>query len=163
VKTLIILRHAKAEEHRINLDDYDRGLTDRGRQNASEMGEYIKLREGGVDHIFTSSAKRALETALLAAENLHYPAEKISADERLYFAPVPQMLKYLSELPDDKHSCLFVGHNPSLTDLVNYFKVKLDNLPTASAVCFEFDTNSWSNISPKNARFSWIKIPEKYG
>lgn len=146
----------------MSIDDYDRGLVDRGRRNSSEMGEYIKLREGGVDLIFTSSARRALETALAAAEKMDYPTEKVLADERLYFAPVPQMLKSLQGLPDDKVSCLFVGHNPSLTNLVNYFNVKLDNLSTAAAVCFEFDTDSWSNISRDNARFSWIKIPEKY-
>lgn len=158
MKTLIILRHGKAELHRYDLDDFDRDLTDRGRDNALAIGEFIAKKFGTPDLILTSSAKRAHETALLAAEGIGYQKDSVKADKDLYFAPPKWMLKTLSNLPNNINTCVLVGHNPGLTDLINDLGVRLDNLPTASALCFKFNINSWKLISSEIARFQWIKL-----
>ena len=44
MKTLIILRHGKAELYAIGLEDNDRALTSRGVRNASEMGKYLLIK-----------------------------------------------------------------------------------------------------------------------
>lgn len=158
MKTLIILRHGKAELHRYDLDDYDRALTERGRCNALDMGKFI-LRKFGVPHlILTSVAKRAHQTALFVAEGIGYPQKVVQADKKLYFASPKWMIQTLSALPDTTESCILVGHNPGLTYLINDLGVRLDNLPTASAVCFQFDVCSWKDISADNARFQWIQL-----
>jgi phosphohistidine phosphatase len=51
-----------------------------------------------------------------------------------------------------------VGHNPGVTDLINELGVRLDSLPTASAVCFEFQLDGWMDIAPEKANFRWIKL-----
>lgn len=158
MKALVILRHGKAELHRFDLDDFDRDLTDRGMRNAFDMGKYISDKIGLPDLVLTSSAKRAHRTALLAAEGMAYPQDKVKADEDLYFAPPKWILKVLSELPDNIKSCVLVGHNPGLTDLINDLGVRLDNLPTASAACFDFAVESWKDIAADNAEFRWIQL-----
>lgn len=158
MKTLIILRHGKAELHRFDLDDFDRDLTDRGVRNAFDMGKYIAEKFGVPDLIFTSAAKRAHRTALLAAEGMGYSQADVKADKDLYFAPPKWMLRALAEIPDAINSCVLVGHNPGLTDLINDLGVRLDNLPTASAACFEFNTDSWKDIAVDNVRFKWIQL-----
>ncbi len=161
MKQLIILRHGKAEQDTMAKDDYDRVLTERGRSNAAAMGNYILKRSGLPDLILSSSAKRAHETAILAAQQLGYPEDLIQSEQNLYFAPARWILNVLSKLTDEVESCLYVGHNPGITDLINALGVKLDNLSTASAVCFEFHIDAWGDISAERANFMWLKIAKE--
>ncbi|HLW09694.1 MAG TPA: histidine phosphatase family protein [Fermentimonas sp.] len=161
MKQLIIFRHGKAEQDTMAKDDYDRILTERGRRNAFDMGEFILKKNGLPELIISSSAKRAHETAILAAKGMGYPKEDIQTDQNLYFAPARWILNVVSKLPNDVSSCIFVGHNPGLTELVNIFGVNLDNLPTASAACFEFNVDSWKDVTPDHANFKWLKCAKE--
>jgi phosphohistidine phosphatase len=67
-------------------------------------------------------------------------------------------MNVLSKLPDDVDNCLYVGHNPGITDLINDLGVKLDNLPTSSAACFTFNVDAWADISGERAIFRWLKM-----
>lgn len=158
MKQLVILRHGKAEHHSMDKDDYDRGLTERGRRNAADMGKFLNKKSGRPDLILSSSAKRALQTAQLAARGMEYVAGEIAIDQDLYFASAKWILDEVSKLPDEVDYCLYVGHNPGLTDLINSLGVNLDNLPTASAICFDFQVDDWSHISPERANFKWLKL-----
>lgn len=158
MKTLIILRHGKAELHAYGLDDYDRALTSRGVKNVAEMGKFILKKLGTPDFVLSSAANRAYQTAVLASQGMNFPVEDITTDEKLYLVSEFRLLKALSALPANVDYCVLVGHNPGLTDLVNYFGVRLDNLPTASAVCFTFQTDNWENIASDKAEFQWIKL-----
>ena len=157
MKRVVILRHGKAEQNTMAMDDYDRCLTDRGVKNATAMGTFILDKAGRPDLILSSSAKRAHQTALLVAKGLDYPAGEIETDQNLYFAPARWILNAVSKLPDKVDSCLYVGHNPGITDLINDLGVNLDNLPTASAACFEFPVDRCEEISPERANFLWLK------
>lgn len=161
MKQLIIFRHGKAEQSTMVKDDYDRILTFRGRKNAYDMGTYILKKTGVPDLILSSSAKRAHETAILAAEGIGYPETSINTDQNLYFASERWIMNVLSKLPDNINSCVFVAHNPGLTDLINTFGVQLDNLPTASTACFEFNVEFWREITTDQANFKWLKIAKE--
>lgn len=158
MKQLIILRHGKAEQDTMAKDDYDRDLTGRGRKNATAMGNYILKRAGVPDLILSSSARRAHETAILAAQQIGYPDNEIQTNQNLYFAPARWIMNVLSKLPDDVDNCLYVGHNPGITDLINDLGVKIDNLPTSSAACFAFNVDAWADISVERAIFRWLKL-----
>lgn len=158
MKTLIILRHGKAEPYDAKPDDFDRVLADRGVRNAKDMSKFILEKHGIPELILASAAKRTVETAAYAAEELGYPVERIQAEQDLYLVSAGRILKTLSRLPDEISGCLLVGHNPGLTDLINLLKVRIDNLPTGSAVCFTFKTDLWSEISAKNAQFLWLQL-----
>lgn len=161
MKQLIILRHGKAEQNTMAKDDYDRILTERGQKNTVAMGSFIFKRSGKPDLILSSSAKRAHETAILAAEQTNYPVDKILTNQNLYFAPSRWIMKVLSKLPNEVESCLYVGHNPGVTDLIKDLGVRVDNLPTASAVCFAFHVDSWSEITMERANFMWLKLAKE--
>lgn len=158
MKQFVILRHGKAEQDTMAKDDYDRLLTDRGSKNASDMGAFILKKWGLPDLILSSSARRAHDTAIEVAQSLNYPIDSIKTDQNLYFAPSRWILNVISKLPDEVDRCLYVGHNPGVTELINDFGVRLDNLPTASAVCFELHIDSWSEISTDRAAFLWLKL-----
>ncbi|MDD4631679.1 MAG: histidine phosphatase family protein [Proteiniphilum sp.] len=161
MKQLIILRHGKAEQDTMAKDDYDRVLTERGRKNATAMGSYIIKRSGPPDLVLSSSAKRAHETAIIVAQQLGYAEDQIRTDQNLYFAPTRWILNVLSKLSDEVESCLYVGHNPGITDLINTLGVRLDNLPTSSAACFVFHVDAWADISAERANFMWLKLAKE--
>ncbi len=158
MKQLIILRHGKAEQASLTMDDYERALTKRGINNAGGMGTFIVHKAGTPDLVISSSATRAYQTARLAAENMNYPEKEIQTDRNLYFATASRLYNAIVTLPDEVINCLFVGHNPGITDLINDLGVTLDNLPTASAICFEFQVDKWEDITPERANFKWIKL-----
>lgn len=161
MKTLLILRHGKAEPRNIDERDFDRKLAISGRLQAEMTGNTIAVREGTPDLIYSSSAPRAWETARIVAEKVSYSLENIRTDGELYMATSLWLRHLLGNIGDEIKSCLLVGHNPGLTDLINHFGVRLDHLPTASVAAFQFDANSWKEIAAENAHFLWLYVPEK--
>lgn len=157
MKKLIILRHAKSSWEELDVSDFERPLSKRGLLNAEQMGEFIAAKEGVPDLILASSARRALDTASIIAKQVGYPSDKIQTDRELYLAWVSEILKRVCLISNEVKKCIIVGHNPGFTDLINYLGIRLDNLPTASAACFEFDTNNWEKISRNNASLSWFQ------
>ena len=98
MKQVVILRHGKAEQNTMDIDDYDRALTARGVKNANDMGVFISRKIGVPDLILTSSAKRAYQTAHLVSQSIGYPTEQIESDQNLYFAPSRWILNVISKL-----------------------------------------------------------------
>ncbi len=162
MKRLVILRHGKSSWDNSLLDDFDRPINERGKENSLDMGFFLFEMLGVSDIILSSSAKRAFDTAKNVAKAMKYPAKEIISDSTLYLASVITILNCVGKLSDTATSCILVGHNPGLTDLVNYLGVRLDNLPTASAIFFTFDTDNWNEISPSNAKFEWIKLARDF-
>lgn len=158
MKTLIILRHGKTESYSPEKSDYERRLLPTGRDNVAEMGKYMASGRDVPDYIFSSSATRTRETAILAAKTLNFPEEKIDFREKLYLVSANTIVKILATTPDWVANCLLIGHNPGLTELVNLWGVRLDNLPTASAACFSFEGNKWSDCIKSKPTFEWIKL-----
>lgn len=162
MKRLVVLRHGKSSWGNSLLDDFDRPLNERGKENSSDMGFFLFEKLGIPDIILSSSAKRAFDTAKNVAEAMEYPAKDVISDSTLYLASVITILDCIGKMPDTATSCILVGHNPGLTDLVNYLGVRLDNLPTASAICFTFETDNWNEISSSNSNFEWIKLARDF-
>ncbi len=160
MKTLIIFRHGKSAWDNPDLVDFDRPLNERGKKNTKEMGLFILKKSGKPEMILSSAAKRAVDTAKIAAENMNYAVQGIKVDANLYHASVHAILKSVAEIPNDISHCMLVGHNPGLTNLINYFGFQLYNLPTASAVCFNFNTEKWHEISP-DASFQWLQLAKE--
>ncbi|GIH22497.1 phosphohistidine phosphatase [Acrocarpospora phusangensis] len=110
MKTLIVLRHAKAE-HTPGVLDFERGLTNRGQRNAREAGELIGRLEP--DLILSSSSKRTRQTA----ELLGLPAP-LELERDIYEAYADELLVLLRQVGPDVGTLVLVGHNPSVHELV---------------------------------------------
>lgn len=79
---LYFIRHGESESNFSNLitGQQDVPLTDRGRQQARLAGQEIREKAIVIDHIISSSLKRAHETAKLIAQEIGYPEEKIEVN-----------------------------------------------------------------------------------
>ncbi len=127
---IILVRHAKAEDGGGNLFDFDRQLTDEGRQRFRDLLPSLvqTLEETGSwkSLIWSSPAARARQTADLLAEVL--PDARMELHDFIYegdFQAFQQELKYVEE----KQILFVVGHEPDLSDWLlrisgNYVNVK---------------------------------------
>ena len=153
MKTLIILRHAKAQPDAPN-GDHQRNLTDRGQRDASAVGSMLGSLVGVPDAIVTSDANRARQTAQLSAEACGFDSS-IIIEPAIYAAEVTTLIGIIRDLPDDLGCVVFVGHNPGFEDLITYLAgpdVEVEHLPTAGFAHFELDVSSWHELTPARSR-----------
>ena len=111
--------------------------------------------------MISSPAARALATAEVIAEEIEYPWTEIVVDERLYEADVFEWLEVVQGLDDALDRVMCVGHNPGLTELVNYLSpYHIDNVPTCGVVELQFDTHRWAligHVEPTGVDFDYPK------
>lgn len=111
---LYFLRHAEAEGH--HREDYYRELTERGNKRTETAGKVMKKLSIKPTHIFSSPRIRARQTADIVAKILGIPVEERSeVDFGFNIHHIGSLIANLS--PSD--SVMFVGHNPSMSSVVN--------------------------------------------
>ena len=146
MKQLILIRHAKSSWE-APLRDFDRPLTSRGIQDAHlvslAIAEYIPKSY----LVWSSTAKRASETALIFAQNITFPIESIVFKEDLYTFDESELKEIVKSCPNDCDNLIVFGHNEAITNFVNKFgNVLIDNVATSGFVAITFETNNWRTI-----------------
>ena len=147
MKTLTIIRHAKSSWADSGLDDFDRTLNRRGKQDAPMMGQRLAERDVYPDLILSSPAKRADKTIKKIAKKIGYPREDIIFEEKMYLADVPELLKIIRSIENSVQHLMLCGHNPGVTEFSNYVSgERIDNMPTCGVAVIGFDINSWNDV-----------------
>ncbi len=146
MKTLFLLRHGKSSWKDATLSDHDRPLKKRGREAAQRMGCLLNELHLAPDHILTSSAARALETAQLAVEAAKYQGE-VETIPGLYHAEPQSLVAIVSRVPDRFASVLIIGHNPGLEDWLARLIGRSESFSTAALAHVELLLNSWLDFS----------------
>lgn|SRR5690606_9950772 len=160
MKKLLLYRHAKSSWIDPFQEDHQRPLALRGLRDAPYMAQRLKKKAIFPEAIISSDAERAKATALITAENLHFPKDQIQWKRSLYHASETTLLREIREI-DDRFNILFLfGHNPGLTELVNLLGADLDNLPTCGQFGFIFNTDHWANIDQLNAKVWFYDYPK---
>jgi phosphohistidine phosphatase len=161
VKTLLVLRHAKAQPDAPS-GDWARHLTDRGRRNAQAMGEAVKAMTGIPDAIVSSDANRARQTAEIVAEAIGFDGQ-VALDHAIYGAGLIDLFEVVTSLPEPAGSVLVVGHNPGFEALAAAL-AGLDatdvRLPTAGLAHLELDLERWGDVVSGCGRLLAIRTPK---
>ena len=144
MKTLTIVRHAKSSWKDSGLSDRERPLNKRGKRDAPIMAQRIAAAGIRPSQIISSPAVRAWTTAKVFAKELGYPAEFLQREDGLYLASLDNLLDVVATQDNGFHNLMLFGHNPGLTDLVNYLVPGLtNNLPTAGVVSVNLECDDW--------------------
>lgn len=146
MKTLLILRHAKSSWKDMSLADHDRPLKKRGKRDAPRMGTL--LREEGLvpDLIISSTAKRALETAVLVADASGYEGD-IDVRREFYPGYPDAYIDALRETADEYRIMMVVGHNPGLEELLELLTEAGEFLPTAALAQVALPLQNWCELN----------------
>lgn len=163
MKNLIVIRHAKSSWAEPGLADRERPLNKRGKRDAPFMGALLRARGVTPDLMVASPARRATKTARLIAAEVGYPVETITVEERVYRDDAAGLIDLIGTLPNDRAVVFLIGHNPTLTDLVNLLAGEsVGNLPTCSVADIEFAGDSWAHIAPGTGRLRFLDYPKRH-
>lgn len=113
---VLVLRHGKAEPAGSGINDADRVLTSKGKDEISRLAVWLSRRDEKVDLIMTSPLKRAVETAGIIARTLKIEDVMVSATLVPGFNP-----DYLSHEITSVHNgdcVMIVGHEPDLSSFI---------------------------------------------
>lgn len=146
MKNLILIRHAKSSWD-APLHDKERPLTHRGMKDAHLVSSNISDYLPKTYIIWSSSAKRASDTAVIFAQNISYPIDCIVYKHDLYTFDEKKLEKVIKSCNNLFDSVILFGHNGAITNFVNKFgDVFIENVPTAGFVSLQFHANDWTKI-----------------
>ena len=166
MKHILILRHAKSDWSNPALADFDRPLAERGLKDAPLMGQALARFRQTPDIIISSPARRAKQTAELAARAANFQGT-IRWNDSLYPGSSSDLLAALRALPDTIERPMLVGHNPAfantaalLCNLHPTDKPEDIRLPTAGLICFAVNIANWSALESGDGVLRWFLIPK---
>lgn len=161
-KTIIFIRHAKSDWS-FQVSDFDRPLNESGFHEAPIMANWLAQSPTTPQLLVSSPAKRALTTAQIFAEALHFPSREILTDNKLYNANSPTILSVIEDLNYDVDSVAIFGHNPGISEIANYLVgSEAIDFPTCGISIIHFEqASSWEEISGGNGKSINFIYPEK--
>jgi phosphohistidine phosphatase len=162
MKEVFILRHAEAVNAKNNTTDFDRQLSNDGILEARQLGKKCYEMHLLPSIIYSSSARRALTTAIIFAEETNFPQDKIVVLPKLYDIYSDQLMDIIVETSDDFSKVMVVGHNPVLSVFLNLYTIEgIVNLPTGTLVQAEYPNNeTWQSIKEAKGNIKAIWKPQ---
>lgn len=161
MKTLLILRHAKAEADASDGQDIQRPLASRGRKDAELVGKVLRKLDLIPDRILSSPSTRTRETVeQVLAKLKESPA--IVFEDSIYDASVGSLIHVL-RAQEGADCLLLVGHNPGLEDLLGRLlsggRLTV-RLPTCGIARLDFPSDNWGQIVEEVAELVWFLTPD---
>jgi phosphohistidine phosphatase len=161
MKTLYLCRHAKSSWDEPGMEDEQRPITPKGITKTQKVIRYLKKQGIRPGLIISSHAVRAYETALLVAQGLGYPEEKIVTERKIYDGYYDRILDVIYGTTNQVDSLMIFGHNPTITHLANLFlHPGIELIPTSAVVAISFPTDTWEKIPSTEGRKEFIVYPK---
>jgi phosphohistidine phosphatase len=168
MKTLHLLRHAKAGRDDPKLDDHERPLSPRGIEDGMAVAEHCAKVGVRPDLILCSSAVRTRATLALMLPYL--PVPRILIERELYLAGPETLLQRVRAIGDDCASALLIGHNDGIHDFARSLpgdtgdpelRIRLGaKFPTSALASVRFDVAAWRQIAPGRGTLTGFVTPK---
>jgi phosphohistidine phosphatase len=162
MKTILLMRHAKAEAGVPGQQDFARRLAARGSEDALRMGRTLAKLRALPEAIVASPAARAKETAEAAARAMKFE-RKILLDRALYDASGDAWLAALRALPEGFGSALVVAHSPGIAEAAAFLcgaPPGAFDVPTAGLLAFDTAIDRWRDLGESTASLRWFLRPK---
>lgn len=160
MKTLVIIRHAKAEESHGEADS-KRKLTERGVRDAGLMAKRLLDKGYKINKIFSSPAIRTRETTAVFAKVYQVEEEDIKYFDNLYLGDTLQITEAVNWLQKNIDTLAVVGHNPGVTNFVNDVTGSdIDALPTSGVAVIKADCDDWQQFNEAEKTLIEILTPK---
>jgi phosphohistidine phosphatase len=148
MKTLFLLRHAKASNDDPTLADIDRPLSERGFSDARIMSETLRQQDLVPEKIISSNAVRAYTTAFIFAATFEKTDHDIDRKISLYDCSEQDYFDAISVIDEIFSSCMITGHNETITQVAELLlKKTIEPLKTCGLVIISSESKTWSGFS----------------
>lgn len=152
MKTLYLLRHAKASWKDGELRDVERPLKEKGRLQADAMSDHLSPLLPPPREVLCSPAVRTRQTLDYFLEVWPMKRDRILMPDDLYLAEAEVLLNRIGTLDTSLDVVMLVGHNPGLTDLARILvsgeEKYVKSIKTCGFLQIDFDVDSWDGIGP---------------
>lgn len=164
MKEIIFVRHAKSDWGTEFLKDVDRHLNERGYSDAYFLSEWYSKNKKRPDLILSSTAARALSTALIFSRTLKMDVAALKLESHLYEAGLTELFSVLRSQDASNNSIMVFAHNPGITNICNELSDDLffDNIPTCGMVSYSFDIRKWKDLDSKKGRLNYYQFPKEF-
>lgn len=149
---LYLVQHGEAKR---GDEDPERGLTDKGFREVSQVAAYVRERAVKVNAVYQSGKKRALQTAQIFSDLLK-PGKGVSMSDSL--APMDDPELWAAQIAVMNDDIMLVGHLPYLAKLAGLLlcgdkeKIFVD-FKMGGIVCLQrSDDDRWA--------LEWMVVPE---
>ncbi|MBW0159925.1 MAG: histidine phosphatase family protein [Sediminibacterium sp. Gen4] len=161
MKELLVIRHAKSSWANAFQGDFERPLNDRGHRDAPAMAERMMKRGVGIQCFASSTANRALTTAVYFAEAYGKNKKDILLFPELYHAPEEIFYQVITKLPDNSNTVALFSHNPGITDFINSLtNTRIDNMPTCGIFAIKTEIKEWRSFRDGEKEFWFFDYPK---
>jgi phosphohistidine phosphatase len=154
VRTLVLLRHAKAERPDRGPDS-ERRLTARGHADSAAAGAWLKSRHLRPELVLCSPSRRTRETWHGVALALGDEADdtRVNYEPALYDSGARRLLDLIDAIDPTVEVLMVIGHNPSISMLSTLLDPDSeidDGLRTAGIAVHRVD-GTWAECGPGKA------------
>lgn len=164
MKTLILVRHAKAEKSEGNTEDIDRQLTEKAVIKAKWVAQVLKQKKISPDLVISSPARRCMRTAGIFCEAVNYPAGKIQVNDTLY--QKFELITYIRLIENIDHkinTVMVVGHKETIQGLNHHLNPEFEgNIKKGGVVSIIFNVVNWSEIRANLGKLDFYEMPSLF-
>ena len=147
MKTLFLLRHAKAGNEEPGLPDLRRPLSESGFHDARLVSEALRQQDLIPEMMISSDAVRAYTTAFVFAATFEKISGDIMLENSLYECEVRDYLKVIRVIDEKFSSCMIVGHNNTISMVVSHLlKINHEGLKTSGVVVISSPAKKWDEF-----------------
>lgn len=158
MKKIYFIRHAKSPKD-ANLSDFDRVINKRGKGDIEFMALRLKEHKIKPQMIFSSSAKRAVQSAKILGKILKF--DKIFYTKKLYNASCEELFEFIKNIDENLDEICIVSHNPAITEICEFLSDSIINsIPTSGIFCIEFEGIKFSEISKHCGKALFFDYPK---
>lgn len=161
MKTIYLVRHAHAGWNNANRSDFDRTLSERGRDEAGEIAGRLLKKEVHPEIIISSPASRTIETAGIFGETMGFAEEPVREESGIYSGDVGTMAGLIRSLPDAYRSVMLFGHNPTISMYASWLTGRhLAQMETCGVLRLDLPVKKWSDAKEGSAATAWYLYPK---
>jgi len=168
MRTLWLLRHAKAARGDSGMRDHERPLEDRGRDAARRVGRFLAERGAVPERVLCSSSVRTRQTWDELSEMLDGPPP-CSFERELYLASAGDLLSRAQGASDEVESLMLIAHNPGIAELAITLTRSgkpalraqmLRKFPTCALAELRFESGAWIDLS-RGCELARFQVPRE--
>lgn len=149
MRKIILIRHGKSS-WKFDINDRFRPLKSIGIIKTIKVCKNFKeLSDISLLNVFSSPAKRALETCYIFVDNFYSKEEiEVKIIEDLYDLEGEHLLQFITSLHNSLETVFIFAHNNAITNFVNtHGDIYIKNVPTSGLVYMEFDIDNWAKLN----------------
>jgi phosphohistidine phosphatase len=145
----------------MGVDDFDRPLNERGKEDAPKMAQRLLERNIKIDAFISSSAKRARKTAAIFIKESGGHKEEVILVPELYLAGPEAFYNAIAQAPSSANTIALFAHNPGITEFANELTdVRIDDMPTCAIFAVKADIKDWKSFKDAEKQYWFFDYPK---